>query len=80
MKRIYCALLLLIVPLTAHAQATLRGTVVDRQTGSPVSGALVAANGNSTSAATDATGNFTLNSATTITSVTVVSVGYAALA
>lgn len=78
MKRAWYTLLLLIVPLAARAQVTLRGTVVDQQTGAPIAGALVAVSGTSIGAATNESGNFTLTSARTITSVTAIRVGYAA--
>jgi iron complex outermembrane receptor protein len=66
----------LIVPLALHAQATVRGTVLDQQTGTPVAGALVRVTGTTLSAATSDSGKFVLSSARTITSVTVSRVGY----
>jgi iron complex outermembrane receptor protein len=69
-------LLLLAAPLALRAQSTVHGTVVDAQTGSPVSGALVVVSGTTNGTETDPAGVFTLSAADSITSLTVSSVGY----
>ena len=70
--------LLSVAPRPLLAQSTLQGTVVDRQSGAPISGALVAVSGaTKTNVATDAAGAFTLTASKAITSITVASAGYA---
>ncbi len=77
MKRFCHALVLVLLPAMLHAQTTLRGTVVDQQTGAPVVGAVVTVTGTSARASTDANGDFTLTTETSVRSVTVTRSGYA---
>jgi iron complex outermembrane receptor protein len=70
--------LLLVVPAILHAQTTVRGTVTDQQTGTPIAGASVVVTGTTTGTVTNSAGAFTLSSDRTITSLTVSGAGYAA--
>jgi len=77
MRRLWIAVLLIVVlPLAAHAQATVRGTVVDQQNGEPVVGAIVHVTGTPIATATNDSGTFVLTSAHAIASITVSRVGY----
>ena len=80
MRKLLSIVLLLATPALLHAQTSVRGTVVDRQTGSPIAGATVEVAGTTVSTATDVSGAFTLTSDGQITQVTVAAVGYAATA
>src|SRR6185312_1342765 len=77
MHRVVSALLSLIMPAALAAQSLLHGTVVDRQSGSPIAGATVMVTGTSTGTVTNEAGAFTLTTSGSITSVTVTSLGYA---
>jgi iron complex outermembrane receptor protein len=77
MHRVVSALLSFVMPAALAAQSSLHGTVVDRQSGSPIAGATVIVTGTSTGTVTNDAGAFTLNSSSSITSVTVTSLGYA---
>ncbi len=70
----FCALLL---PLAAMAQTTIRGTVVDQETQSPLAGATILAEGNAGHATTDAQGRFTLAPSRQVGKITVRLIGYA---
>lgn len=62
MKTIYSKLLLLLLllPFTALAQSTLKGTVSEAATGLPIPGANVVVEGTTNGTSTDMDGNFTL--------------------
>jgi iron complex outermembrane receptor protein len=77
MNRICRSLLLLLIPAALRAQGTLRGTVVDQQTGSIITGATVTVTGATGGVKTDDGGKFRLTSSATIRNVTVTAVGYA---
>jgi iron complex outermembrane receptor protein len=77
-KQLLSAVLALTAPALLYAQTSVRGTVVDQQTGSPVSGATVGITGTAVTTTTDRSGRFTLTSGTPITRITVTAVGYAA--
>ena len=77
MKKLFSTLLLMLVPALVQAQGSVHGTVVDRQTGTPIAGASVTATGTTNSTETNDAGVFNLSSTTTINSVTVARSGYA---
>ncbi|HEX3926997.1 MAG TPA: TonB-dependent receptor [Gemmatimonadales bacterium] len=62
---------------TLQAQGSVRGTVVDGQSGAPIAGALVSVTGTPSHVTTTDSGTFVLASSAMITSITVVRVGYA---
>jgi iron complex outermembrane receptor protein len=70
--------LLLAAPALLLAQSSIRGSVVDQRSGSPIAGATVEVEGTTVSTLTDVSGDFTLTSSGTISRITVSSVGYAA--
>ena len=72
----FAAVVLTAAPLVLAAQVTVRGTVVDRQTGNPVAGAAVVVTGTKTGAVSDEAGAFTVTSPNAIGSLTVTGVGY----
>ncbi len=76
MVRRLCASFLLFLPLSLHAQVAVHGTVVDQQTGAPISGATVVVTGSATGVTTNDAGTFTLTSLSSISSVTATSLGY----
>ncbi len=76
MKKCLSAFLLLVLPVALHAQVSIRGTVVDQQTGAPVVGALVFVPGTPTAATTDTAGAFALTSRTTVSRISVSRAGY----
>ncbi|HEY7878201.1 MAG TPA: carboxypeptidase-like regulatory domain-containing protein, partial [Gemmatimonadaceae bacterium] len=76
MKRLLSIVLLVAVPVVLRAQASIHGTVVEQQTGTPIAGALVVVTGTKTSAVTNDAGAFSLTADHPITSVTVASAGY----
>jgi len=76
MNRLLSTLLALAMPAVLHAQASVHGTVVDGQTGAPITGASATATGTATSVPTNDAGAFTLSSERPITSVTVTATGY----
>ena len=78
MKRLFSILLLLVTPALVHAQATVHGTVVDQQTGTPIVGASVVITGTTVGAITNEAGGFTISTDRNVTSLTVTSAGYAA--
>ncbi|HEX6599599.1 MAG TPA: TonB-dependent receptor plug domain-containing protein [Gemmatimonadaceae bacterium] len=59
--------------------STVRGTVIDRQTGSPIAGAAVVVSGTTIGTLSNDAGVFSLSSTTTISRLTVSSVGYLAV-
>ena len=59
--RAVCMSLLLMVGMTAYAQLTVQGTVIDIETGEPVIGASILEMGTTNGTITDFDGNFTLN-------------------
>lgn len=69
------ALALAPAPLVAQVRS-VRGTVIDRQTGSPIAGAAVVVTGTTTGTLTNDAGAFTLSSAGGMSHLTVSSVGY----
>ena len=74
------ALSLAATPRVVAAQATtVRGTVIDRQTGAPVVGASVIVTGTTTGTLTNEAGAFTIVSPSAVTHLTVTGVGYATL-
>ena len=77
MQRFVSALLMFVMPAALAAQTSLRGTVVDRQTGAPIPGATVLMTGTSTGAVTNEAGAFTLTAGAAISGITVTSLGYA---
>jgi iron complex outermembrane receptor protein len=76
MHRFVRVLSLLLLPTALHAQTTVRGTVIEHQTGTAIAGASVTITGTATQATTDRTGAFTLT-APSISSITVTGIGYA---
>lgn len=78
MKRLFSILLLLVMPALVRAQASVHGTVVDQQTGTPIVGASVVVTGTTIGAITNDAGGFTINTDRSISSLTVTSAGYAA--
>ncbi len=68
--------LLMLTPPALRAQATVHGTVLDAQTGAPVSGAAVTVTGTENGTLTDPAGVFTLTSSDSITSLAVSATGY----
>jgi iron complex outermembrane receptor protein len=76
MKQLWRAALLLAVPFALQAQATVHGTVVDKQTGGPVADALIRITGTTVATVSTDSGTFVLSSARPIASVTVSRVGY----
>ena len=78
MRIISLIALLLAAPALLLAQSSIRGTVVDQRSGSPIAGATVEVEGTTVSTSTDVSGDFTLTSTGTISRITVSSVGYAA--
>ncbi len=77
MKRLWFAIFLLVVPVAARAQVTVRGTVVDKQTGNAVASAIVTVTGTTTAVVANDSGRFVLKSSSAVTSLTVTRVGYA---
>ena len=59
--RAVCMSLLLMVGMTAYAQLTVQGTVIDIENGEPVIGASILEMGTTNGTITDFDGNFTLN-------------------
>ncbi|HWG34924.1 MAG TPA: TonB-dependent receptor plug domain-containing protein [Gemmatimonadaceae bacterium] len=78
MKKLFSLLLLLIMPAMVHAQASVHGTVVDQQTGTPIVGASVVITGTTVGAITNDAGGFNISTDRSVTSLTVTSPGYAA--
>ncbi|HEX3867066.1 MAG TPA: TonB-dependent receptor plug domain-containing protein, partial [Gemmatimonadaceae bacterium] len=76
MKRFAYSIFLMLAPVVLSAQVTIRGTVVDQQTGGPVAGAIITVTGTTTAAAASDSGRFALTSASNVTSITVTRVGY----
>ena len=77
MKRFWFAIVLLVVPVAARAQVTVRGTVVDKHTGNAVASAIVTVTGTTTAVVANDSGRFVLKSSSAVTSLTVTRVGYA---
>src|SRR5579884_3890346 len=77
MKTLLRAAIAFVIPLALHAQVVVHGTVVDRQTGGPVAGALVRVPATALGTTTSDSGTFTLTSARPISELTVSRVGYA---
>lgn len=77
--RVFAVAVLAAAPLALAAQSTVRGTVVDRQTGNPVPGAAVVVTGTRTGTITNEYGVFTLTAPSAISRLTVSSVGYLTL-
>jgi len=78
MNRLFSILLLLVMPAMVHAQASVHGTVVDQQTGTPIVGASVVITGTTVGAITNDAGGFNIITDRSVTSLTVTSAGYAA--
>lgn len=78
MKRLLSALLFVALPAVSQAQMSVHGTVVDQQSGAPISGASVTVTGSTTTVVTNEAGAFTLSSEGAIASVTVTGTGYVA--
>jgi iron complex outermembrane recepter protein len=78
MRKFIYTLLLLAAPSLLLAQSSVRGTVLDQRSGSPIAGATVEAPGTTASTVTDRSGEFTLTSDGTIARIAINSVGYAA--
>ena len=76
MNKIWTSLLLLAAPALLAAQSTVRGTVVDQQSGAPVVGASVLVTGTTNGTITDAAGGFALTASGSVASLTVSSIGY----
>ncbi len=76
MKKLLTALLFLFLPAAMSAQVSLRGTVVDQQTGAPVAGAMVFIPGTSTASTTNDAGAFSLTSQTAVSRISVTRTGY----
>lgn len=74
--RVIALALACITPAIAASQSTVTGTVVDRQTGAPVSGASVVIAGTKSGALSNEAGVFTLTAPTPPSRLTVSSVGY----
>ncbi len=70
------AAFLLSLPLMVHAQTSISGTVVDRQTQRPVAGASVAIPGTQINTATGGNGEFTLTSDHPVNRIIVTCIGY----
>jgi len=77
MNRLFSILLLLVMPAMVHAQASVHGTVVDQQTGTPIVGASVVITGTTVGAITNDAGGFNIITDRSVTSLTVTSPGYA---
>lgn len=79
MKTIYSKLLLLLLllPFTALAQSTLKGTVSDVTSGQPIPGANVIVEGTTNGTSTDIDGNFTLTNVNTGDRILISFLGYA---
>ena len=66
----------LVLPAALRAQVVVRGTVVDKQTGAPVAGAIVRVPATALGTTTSDSGTFTLTSQQPIATITVSRVGY----
>lgn len=64
------------LPATLHAQVAVRGTVLDRNSGVPVAGALVRVPASAVATTTSDSGTFSLTSARAVTALTVSRLGY----
>lgn len=78
-RRALSAVVLTLAPMMLAAQTSVHGTVVDRQTGSPIAGASVVVTGTRTGTITSDAGVFALSSSDAIPRLTVSSVGYLTL-
>ena len=76
MKRLLSALLVLAAPALLRAQTTVHGTVVDRQTGTPIVRAQVVVTGTNVGVATNEAGAFSFTVQGAVVSITVTSLGY----
>ena len=61
MRKMYFALAAFLMTVTAFAQGTITGTVIDGETSTPLPGASVMVKGTSNGTSTDFDGNFTIN-------------------
>lgn len=73
---IFFTVLLFAIPIILHAQTSVSGTVIDRQTRKPLADVTVAVSGTMINTATNESGNFTLTSSREIASITVTCIGY----
>lgn len=76
-SRVPLALLCLLLPAAALAQSSIKGTVIDQQTRSPLAGAVIVAEGTSAHATTDDHGHFSLSAEREFKRINVHLVGYA---
>ena len=76
MKRLLSILALLVAPTLLAAQSSIRGNVVDAQSGTAIAGASVSVSGESAGATTDSAGAFTLTTDRAVTSITITKDGY----
>ncbi len=77
-RSIHLALLLVLAPVTAHAQEVVRGVVLEAGTGHPVSGAQVGAVPHGPLCWTDAEGRFRLTVEARPDSLRIIAIGYGA--
>jgi iron complex outermembrane receptor protein len=78
-RRALSALVLTLAPMVLAAQTSVRGTVVDRQSGSPIAGATVVVTGTTTGTVTNDAGAFAFTAQSAIPRLTVSSIGYLTL-
>ena len=76
MNNVYTLLLLVVFTALAAAQSTIRGTVVDQQTGDPIGGVTIVATGTGEHATTGDDGRFTLTSDKEFRTLTLSRIGY----
>ena len=76
MKRIYLAVVVMLMTTFAFAQQTITGTVVDGDLGGPLPGASVVVKGTRNGTTTDFDGNFSINVNNTTGSVVISYMGY----
>ena len=76
MHKYVAALFALATPVVLHAQTSVRGTVVDHQSGAPIAGAIVTGPDTTVRTATDAAGAFKLSWTGTIDRITISAIGY----
>ena len=77
LKALVIAIFLMsLAPLTLRAQSSVRGTVLDSETGSPIVGAAVVTTGTTNGTVTDQAGAFSLTALDSITSLSVSRAGY----
>jgi iron complex outermembrane receptor protein len=76
MKKLASALCCLLLPAALLAQNSRTGTVVNKQTGTPIAGAVVSVPGTVAAAVTDSSGAFTVSSTANIGRLAVTAIGF----